>query len=76
MVIPISQDLAQFGIKCDLKSDKINQTWLIQGDLSTALDGVSLASLAQFFVVAIVLNNAVVGIVTSLFLKVGWMIRT
>ena len=43
----------------------------LKGDLSTALDGVSLASLAQFFVVAIVLNNAVVGIVTSLFLKVG-----
>ena len=42
----------------------------VKGDLSTAFDGVSLASLTQFFVVAIVLNNAVVGIVTSLFLKV------
>ena len=43
---------------------------LLKGDLSTAFDGISVAALMQFFVVAIILNNAIVGIVTSLFLKV------
>ena len=43
---------------------------IVKGDLSTAFDGISVAALMQFFVVTIIVNNAAVGIVTSLFLKV------
>ena len=43
---------------------------ILKGDLSTVFDVSSADTLMQFFVVAIILNNAVVGIVTSLFLKV------
>ncbi len=41
----------------------------MKGDLSSAFSGDSMASIAQAFVVAIIVNNAVLGIVTSLFLK-------
>ena len=43
---------------------------IIKGDWSTAFDGISVAALLQFFVVTIIVNNALIGIVTSLFLKV------
>jgi UDP-sugar transporter A1/2/3 len=42
----------------------------MRGDLSTAFSAVSMSSIMQGFVIAIILNNAIVGIVTSLFLKV------
>lgn len=41
----------------------------LKGDLTTAFSSTSLSSINQPFVLAIILNNSLVGIVTSLFLK-------
>ena len=41
----------------------------LKGDLATAFTADALASICQIFVVAIIVNNSLVGIVTSLFLK-------
>ena len=42
---------------------------IFQGDLASAFSSSSLASINQTLVLALILNNSVLGIITSLFLK-------
>ena len=47
----------------------IEKYWTFQGDLASAFSSSSLASINQTFVILIIFNNAILGIITSLFLK-------